>query len=138
MIFFMSYKNLIQELYHHHVFLSLKKFKPLLYEIVLLSIAFIWVLFSYLFPLVTEEAMWFARSGAIMVLFSVAAEFKLTKKHKKKINSSMFLSGNGFPVTTRSTKEQTLVGNIAHIFIIIGTIIWGYGDLIHNLISKTL
>lgn len=116
----------------------MKKIKPLLFEVVLLSVSFVWVLFSCFFPLTDDEAMWFARSGAIMVLFSVAVEFKLTRKHKKKINTSMYLAGRGQPVTARATKEQTLVGNIAHLFIIIGTIIWGYGDLIHISISRIL
>ena len=116
----------------------MKKFKTLSNEIILLFFAFIWVLFSCFFPLTDDKAMWFARSGAIMVLFSVAVEFKLTKKHKKKINSSMHLAGSGLSVTARATKEQTLVGNIAHLFIIIGTIVWGYGDLILISISKII
>ncbi len=108
----------------------MKKIKPLLYEVVLLSIAFVWVLFSYFFPFTNEETMWFARSGSIMVGISVIVEFRLTVRHKKRINTSLFMASTGVGTTTRSTKEQKLIGNIAHFFIISGTIIWGYGDLI--------
>jgi len=78
---------------------------------------------------------WFARSGALMVLFSIMAEYQLIMEKQNyiyklvtqgRINTEQSLraKGNFDPSNTHKRKEI-----VTHISVVIGTLIWGYGDL---------
>jgi hypothetical protein len=96
-----------------------------------LIIASIWVVLSYFIPFTDDEGVWFARSGAIMVLLAVIVEFRFNNIVVKKISSTIkkaVLSKSA--LDTGIQKEQKNIAITAHIFVVLGTIIWGYGDLI--------
>ena len=104
----------------------LKEYKQFEIEILLLFISIIWVFISLF---ISEN--WFARSGSIMVLFSVIIEYRLLKAHNDMVNRKVQASVH----TRRALKitvleEHKKISFITHIFLVVGTLIWGYGDLI--------
>ena len=79
---------------------------------------------------------WFARSGSLMVLFSIMAEYVLitekqnyiytfVTKGQMQTEQSLRPKGNFNPSKAHSIKEK-----FTHISVVIGTFIWGYGDLL--------
>ena len=86
----------------------------------------------------TDVTIWFQRSGSLMVLFAVWLEYKLFK-----ISAiANPISGNG--VTWQDMAHRDALnekyGSILKIYkyitavlAIIGTVIWGYGDIIRAL-----
>jgi hypothetical protein len=73
---------------------------------------------------------WFQRSGSILVALSVLAEYKLIG-----INSSVNPGENttyGNSTTVLQVKLYKVISSIVFISAIIGTIIWGYGDIPFN------
>ena len=77
---------------------------------------------------------WFMRSGAVLSFVSVAIQFILTNLKKKEIEN-LFNTDLGLKEKFRAVREKDVV----HDFIsgasvvtgLIGTIIWGYGDLFY-------
>lgn len=100
-------------------------------EIILLIIGFFFVIISYKASIYDIKGLWFMRSGAILVLFAAIVEFRLNDKTLKSINRKN-VGSHAFktPINMNNSKEHNIIAFIAHIFIILGTLIWGYGDLI--------
>ncbi|GIU40286.1 hypothetical protein TUM4438_01130 [Shewanella sairae] len=87
-----------------------------------------------------NPGVWFQRSGSLMVLFAVWVEFKLFKIG----NYSSPRSPDGQTWDDMATEDNlknkysTLIEKmkyLAAILAIIGTLIWGYGDLFLNLVK---
>ena len=77
---------------------------------------------------------WFMRSGAIMVLFGAMMEYRHNNfQHTIDMTSVRWASGVGGPVIFEPSHLRSLLGYIAHSFVIIGTVIAAYGDLILGL-----
>lgn len=108
----------------------MKKLSLLSYEIILLLLGFFWVVLSFFYSFNNEASTWFARSGAIMVLFAVIAEYLLSNKLLKAIDDASTLAGLGIPAGPEISTEQKYVSLAAHAFVVCGTVIWGYGDLL--------
>jgi hypothetical protein len=70
-----------------------------------------------------------ARSGSLMVFFSALAEFKLLNRANRKhlLNAARLRAGQE-PLEFSST--ATVIGWIALVSALLGTILWGYGDLL--------
>lgn len=115
--------------------MKLKKFnyKMLRTEIFFLIIALSIVIISFIASLFDDEYLWFARSGSIMVLFAVIVEYKLNNKTLKSINKKVSASVTyKTPISLLNNTQHKYVSIIAHIFVVLGTLIWGYGDLINK------
>lgn len=74
-------------------------------------------------------SVWFQRSGSLMVLFSVIAEYYALKM------SDLFfpVEMQGEPLhidKVRFTKQSKICAGLAVFVICLGTIVWGYGDLV--------
>lgn len=109
----------------------MNRYKELKIEIILLLIAFLWVLFSYFISFTDSQGSWFARSGAIMVLLAVIVEFRFNNEVVRKISSTIQIAVKmKLPVGVGIQKEKIYISRTAHAFVIVGTLIWGYGDLI--------
>lgn len=107
----------------------MNKYKLYAWEIFLLTIAILTVLISFIYD--NDEKLWFMRSGSIMVLLAVIVEYKLNQKALKNINRKSKMSAvSGFPVNLLNSKEHNRIAIFTHTFAILGTLIWGYGDLI--------
>jgi hypothetical protein len=91
-------------------------------------------LLSIFQPLIPEGetlASWFQRSGSLMVLIGVYAEYKLysLNDYFDLNNTRMFAPIN--PPDQYKT-IYILITTITAIGILLGTLIWGYGDVIIN------
>ncbi|WP_199450047.1 hypothetical protein [Vibrio harveyi] len=93
-----------------------------------------------------EDTTWFARSGSIVVLLAVIVEFRLSsyiyedvlkaaqdsaKKRGVKVSANPIVQAN---IDARKTvkpevpKSRKILSICAHILVVTGTVIWGYGD----------
>lgn len=106
--------------------ININKYKLFKTEIILLLLSVLCVAVSY-----SISAEFFARSGSIMVLFSVIIEYRLLSAQNihidRKVKTAVY---SGKPTNIKNTKEHKNMSIIAHIFVVLGTLIWGYGDLI--------
>lgn len=77
---------------------------------------------------------WFGRFGALVVLFGIISEYALIQKEHAQIYSRLKgqgaaqFGGGGIPDIS-PTKEHQGLAYIAHFVIVVGTLIWGFGDL---------
>lgn len=102
-------------------------------EISLLAISLTVVLISFFLSMYDNENLWFVRSGSIMVLLAVIVEYKLNQRTLKNINRKSNMSTfSGLPINLLNSQKHTQVSLIAHSFIILGTLIWGYGDFVNK------
>ena len=81
-----------------------------------------------------DVLIWFQRSGSFTVLFAVWAEYKIFKVHT--LTMPMSEGGETYQdaahtgvLKTKYGKKLNAINFVSVTLIIIGTIIWGYGDL---------
>ncbi len=74
----------------------------------------------------------FSRSGSLMVLFAVIAEYNLLATRDKYQNMKLQLLSNGKKINLKIHPKiiHQHLETIAHITVVIGTIVWGYGDFL--------
>ena len=80
----------------------------------------------------SESLNWFARSGAIVVLASVIVEYRISSHIYEDIQRAQFLQSKidvSVPLKGKPAPQRERVAIAAHILVVLGTIIWGYGDL---------
>jgi len=100
-------------------------------SISLLIFSLIWFVASVFLDIAMEDNGSFAhRSGAIIVLFGVVVEFALSNINFKNNSSSVSVEEK----LIETAKETPLIYNYlkrtAHVYIIVGTFIWGYIDIL--------
>ena len=88
------------------------------------------VLVSAYASFVTGDGQWFQRSGALMVLFSVAVEY-----HRRRMPLSVAAprAGAGFRRTLVARLVSRFWNSIPYVCyfsVFLGTLIWSYGDLL--------
>jgi hypothetical protein len=110
--------------------LVLKVLKENKYEFALLGLAFLWVVGSFFASLACPKGNWFCRSGAVMVLLAVIVEFHLGNLQQAENSTASVVAGLGIPFSGDLPKIKQHLARAAHIFAIVGTLIWGYGDLL--------
>ena len=111
----------------------MKKYQNYKPEIVLLCVAFLVVSTSFILSIYDDENFWFMRSGSIMVLLAVVVEYRLNQHTLKNINKKHKMSGaNGFTWNLLNSKEHNKIAIVTHSFVVIGTLIWGYGDFLNK------
>lgn len=108
----------------------LETFKENKYEFLLLVLAILWVVCSFLLSLAYPKGNWFCRSGAVMILLAVCVEFHLGKLQQSSNSRAAIVAGLGVPSSSDLPKIKRRFAITAHVFAILGTLIWGYGDLI--------
>ena len=102
---------------------------------------FIFIFLSLMIPLLSFSGLlkpncemlgvWFQRSGAASAVFAIFAEFK-SDKMLNILNSDMV--GPTYHKTYEKYLFQAKAYNYAAIsFIVLGTLIWGYGDLLFKI-----
>ena len=111
----------------------MQKYQNYKLELILLAIAFIIVLISFIFSIYDDKNFWFMRSGSIMVLLAIIVEYKLNQKTLKNINRKHKMSAaSGFSWNLLNSKEHNRVTIFVHTCVVIGTLIWGYGDFLNK------
>ena len=106
--------------------------------------AILWMLVSVGLSFRTADWGWFARSGAILTLSGglLAARALLRLGVQGLYRAQHTIDGGHFiptPEDIAKRNQQWLDAQSSHFgfwFIIIGTVIWAYGDLIGNLFRK--
>ncbi|WP_460528736.1 hypothetical protein [Chitinimonas naiadis] len=101
-------------------------------EVLLLALAATSVLLSAIAATYWPEKMLFARSGALLVLLPAIVDYRLGSLMKAEISRASIVAALGYPTPVSLTTGQQWIGRFSHTFIVVGTLIWGYGDLILN------
>lgn len=106
-----------------------KKFR---FPILLLSFGILFCIVS-VFATMGSTENWFARSGAILTFVSVVVQFLLSNLRKEEIEN-LFNSGVGIKEKFKSIKKKNPLHETIYIISgitgLVGTLIWGYGDLL--------
>lgn len=100
------------------------------YELSLIILAVVWTAGSFIASIFFPTGNWFCRSGAVMVLLAVMVDYRIGNLQKTHISNASIIAGLGIPSSSRLPKNKQILSKGAHILAIIGTLIWGYGDLI--------
>lgn len=95
--------------------------------LIFLVLSFISLIFGLILGLVFDS-MLFARMGSVVVLFGIMCEFSMLKLelallYKKLENGTE--NQNLSPSLWHQNKSY-----MAHIMVVVGTLVWGFGDLI--------
>lgn len=79
----------------------------------------------------TLEPIWFARFGSLIVLFAVMSEYTLLHNELRIIYDNLENNNSISKITdiTPSRWHQKKMW-LTHLTVILGTLIWGFGDLI--------
>jgi ABC-type glycerol-3-phosphate transport system permease component len=77
-------------------------------------------------PQAEPFGQWFARSGAVMTVFAVYAQFKAA-------SIVTMIQGSTRALYREYKRRQTIVAVLSLVLAVIGTIVWGYGDLLFPL-----
>lgn len=99
-------------------------------EILILALAVFWVAGSFAASLVHPEGNWFCRSGAVMVLLSLFVEFRIGKAQQSQTSSASVAAGLGIPTGSDLPVIKQRIAKAALWFAVLGTLVWGYGDLL--------
>ncbi len=103
-----------------------------IYEIGCIILAVSIGIVSYIYAIRINEPLWFSRSGSMIVLFSIMAEYS-NYNVQQFINSAATrgagaIGGGVGPLSQPKIRKN--LSRLTHITAAIGTFIWGYGDLI--------
>lgn len=99
----------------------------------LIGVAILVAAVSVIADYYSTDYNWFARSGSVVVLLAAFIEFKVSSHIYDDIQRIQFLQATvemPVPFKAKPTKSRRNVSFVAHILLVTGTIIWGYGDLI--------
>ena len=121
--------------------IEIKKIESKLNKGLLYSITLIFIMILTIFILLINKpeseymGVWFQRSGSLIVVISLFIEIKISFLQKLAISQELpYLNFNIY--LRREYEKKLLIANYTtFLFIIIGTIIWGYGDLLFKLAS---
>lgn len=75
--------------------------------------------------LIITKPEWFQRSGALMVLLAGLLAYRSLTRHYQKFFNNML---RGYPLST--SRNQRIVDFLTLVVSILGTLVWGYGDLV--------
>ncbi|MBW8331940.1 MAG: hypothetical protein K0M40_07960 [Prolixibacteraceae bacterium] len=108
--------------------------KNILLDYLVFIIAYLWVLYSLNIAIGEHCYDFFSRSGSIIILASGWVELKfisgqiekMMRYTKEKVN----LSSSRLFDALKVDKSDKITRYISYISVLIGTIIWAYGDLI--------
>ena len=87
------------------------------------------ILSWYIDKYIPNEIYWFQRSGSLMVFFSIALEVEQSKYITRKENTE-FRIGTPIHIGKELSEIRNYIKRFSIVLILIGTIIWGYGDLL--------
>ena len=96
-----------------------------------LVIAFSITLFSSaLVSYLLNDGEWFQRFGSLCVLFSALLEIQQTLKKEPRSSRSVSVEGRPLMKSPSISLLDVWFHRAAWIGIVVGTVVWGYGDLV--------
>lgn len=102
------------------------------WEYTLLTIGFSTLMVSFLFSMLQNDGLWFARSGSIGVIFGAILEYNFSYQQQllnQDIGKKLGVWVD-HPIDYTETISIRIIKTLTHFLLLISTIIWGYGDLI--------
>ena len=80
----------------------------------------------------TIDPVWFGRFGSLIVLFAVIGEFSMLKGELYRLYQRLGSSPDGLVHSKDFTPSrwQEKKSVLLHLTVVIGTVIWGFGDLL--------
>ncbi|WP_290648376.1 hypothetical protein [Aquisalimonas sp.] len=99
-------------------------------EIVFMGLAMLPVIVSAYVSIVTGDGQWFQRSGSLMVLFSVAVEYHRSMVARRAGIMDGTVEAEWGPSPRRHILDWRSIPYICYAAILMGTLIWAYGDLL--------
>ncbi|GJQ64435.1 MAG: hypothetical protein K8F36_08155 [Melioribacteraceae bacterium] len=102
--------------------------------VIFLLIAWLILLFSLYLDIIWGSSF-FYRAGSSMVLFAFIAEYYLLRTRDKYHSNQLktFYKGNQVKFEeVHPSKGHQYLEKVSHFTVIIGTVIWGYGDLLFS------
>lgn len=100
-----------------------------LLDICLLSLGLGWVAYSFYSDLGCHSLDYFARSGSIMVLLAAIVEYRRIPLYQERLAKGEVLA-SGYVRRHEWSRLFKSVGLVAHVSVVLGTFIWGYGDVL--------
>jgi hypothetical protein len=120
-------KSLYEDLYRHVILAGL-----------LIAAAWLFAVFSYYLSRKTGSD-WFSRSGSVMALVGAAVTFRLANFQQHALATALEEGLVSVPreieLTLKPPTSYTVLSYLGYLTGIVGTGIWGYGDLLVRLIS---
>jgi len=101
-------------------------------DILLILLSILPVLFSFAASVITSDGQWFQRSGSLMVLFAALLEFRQMYFARPYPSNFMFINGKPQIMLPELSLRRKQLGLVALILVIVGTSIWGYGEIPFN------
>lgn len=101
-------------------------------DVAYLAGAYVGVFGSLLYSIYMHDPTWFSRSGSIMVLFAAIIEYwnlKLQQTINEKATEGAGALRGGVGLLSQPIYRQKL-SRFTHFTVVLGTVIWGYGDLL--------
>jgi hypothetical protein len=112
----------------------LKRAEIVTWEVLLLVLAYVVCIISAVASVKTCDGSWFSRSGSLMVLFAAIVEYRNFGIQQKlnEIAQESTNYWNAEPEKWRVPNKRKIFDRIVIITLVIGTLIWGYGDLLYG------
>jgi hypothetical protein len=104
----------------------------------ILSVLFVAVFFllDYMVP---NDFYWFQRSGAVLCILAISAEFSLNKLDRtasiNSLNDALDFNNSLKTGVIKDTKFDKRVRRTTHACVAAGTLIWAYGDIPFRLLK---
>ncbi len=102
-----------------------KTWWELRWDVALIVLAIIAPIVSIVFDVNGENPDWFNRSGSLMVFFAGFLAYRSLSRHYQK-----FYNADERSHVLTTSRNQKLVDRATFAIAAIGTVIWGYGDLV--------
>lgn len=100
-------------------------------ELAVLAIAAIVVALSLIASIIFDNAQWFGRSGSILTLAGAIVEFRMVAIAQSGKDSARWTEWVvGIPIVGGLSQRGQRIAKTAVVYILVGTGIWGYGDLL--------
>lgn len=80
---------------------------------------------------ILADGQWFQRSGSLVVLVSVVLEIRQSILQEPVPSGSIYVEGKPLRIPPESRSIDKAFHRIAWFGIVIGTFVWGYGDLLY-------
>ena len=101
-----------------------------LIDYLLLGIAFLWAVCGYILACKMANGLWFSRSGSVVVLLCAIVEYRLASLQQLGYRSAQKAFSQGIVSSGVIPPHKKTITWITHIQVVIGALIWGYGDLL--------
>jgi hypothetical protein len=82
-----------------------------------------------------EHSSWFQRSGAVVIFLAAIIEYRHIQYYPKISISRSIISGELIDkkILIMPCQIRNWIGKFGILYLIIGTLIWGYGDLLFDI-----